>query len=1054
MRHLTPTQVTVPVAVWLCVTVGCAWTRANQAASVTVNERAVSLAVGGKVAVHFQEDNGWFLESVQVREAGSWRRTYRPQGSNGFFDNDTRPSRVTSDREGTRQRLTFHAEGWSVSYWVDESESVPWIHVATKGAPGKQVRYRTVSASTSEEGAGYIAYTAYNHERDIDGAWRPVHFGWPYAVGHSLVDDDDVGYLVVFENATCLPDSVEYKSHAEMDFTYGRSDVGEQHYCGYFGIRYDPPYEMQYRITFTLGKAGKKISGILRDYMHGLFVEFHPDSSRLDADFVWDDMRQWFDRIYKDPSYWHEDSAGRTRGIVPMECEYDDADGTFADGTEFGSSQGVPGPLMYMGFATRNEAQYSYWFHKSVAGRDPQFNNLFLHLRGWRDDYDPSRPYDLPPWGAINWRQQWAQHVVHLFDITGSRRYSFTPMSQYLTHVSQTDEYTGPVRWDTLSATKARDLLLHDRLWGNPAFREDGCEILDTVINPKVEGWVENPQDSLPSGPAHEGTAPEACLTSAMANVERYLITGDARFKAIAEDFAYMGLTLFSLRPYNNTYAVSGGSSCGSERDSMHAVMETQIDTANGAYLLIGLLKTLDIDAAYHMLYLMDQNLDRYCFNVSEKPEIGVYMYGVPHLLYTAFHLVNDTDDHRMLVVCPDVGLYAPEIHTERDVHVYNPTAEASEFTLFIKSLNPGSYAVVAGEELLGVYSHERLAAGLGVRLDPREIRKYRVAPRSPVASQGRGLRGDYFNNPGAGPNDYVLGRIDSAIDFAWREAPADGVRAEGFSVVWRGEIEPPTTGLYAFTVPATDGVRLFLNWKIVIDQWIDQEPQAEASATIRLHAGIRYPIRVEFSNPTGRADARLEWEGPLVERQVVPRQQLYPDALVPLNGTTDVTYLSDISEDFHRQFFWRPGIGCDQKGLNSPCPNPDFQTLKKDTSVAGQPLRLNGKTYPKGLGTHNESVIEYTLESTHDYFLADIGIDDEVNEPGARSGFKVLGDGVPLFDSGLMSPESPTQSLDVCVRGVRTLMLQVYRGPNTKLGGHANWADARLVGSQGGGAR
>jgi hypothetical protein len=1033
-----------------------------QTATLQTSDHDVYLSAAGKVRIQFHKDGGWSVDSLQVRDGNDWIKTYVPDGSNGFFDGDAKTRTFSSQTDGTKKEVTFQGDRWSVTYWVDETENVPWVHVKTSGAKGRQVRFKTATDSATESGAAYVAYTAYNSERDIAGKWLPVHFAWPYAVGHSVVDDRDIGYLVVFENATCLPDSVEYKSHAEMDFTYGRKESGAAKYSGYFGIKYDPDFEMQYRIAPTLGRPGKKIRGILKDYLHSMFVEFHPDDSRLNKDFLWDDMQEWFNRIYKDPSYWHEDSPKRARGIVPMECEYDNADGTFVDNTEFGSSQGVAGPLMYLGFATRDNAKFHYWFHKSVPGRDAHFNNLFLHLHRWNEDYDPSHAYDLPPWGAINWRQQWAQHILHLYDITGSYKYAFTPMNQYLKHVSDKNEYNGPVEWDTLSATKARALLYFYRFNQDPAFLEDGGAILDTIINPKVAGNVEDPGDRLPSGPAKEGTAPEACFTSALANVERFLITGDARYKEVAEDFAYMGLTLFSLRPHNNTWAVPGGSTCGSERDSMHAVMETQIDTGNAAYTLIGLLKHLNVPAAYHMLYLIDQNVDAFCFNVHDKAEIGVYMYGIPHLLYAAFHLVNDTSDHGMLVVCPDIGLYSPHIRTERDVHVYNPSGKTSSFKLYIKHLNAGGYLVTADGEPLGVYSHRQLADGIGVELAARQVKKYRIMPRSKVASQGTGLRADYFSNGDAGPNGFVLGRIDSEVDFRWDAAPGAGVPADGFSVVWSGEIEPPTSGDYTFSIDADSGVRLFVNSKILIDRWDEpsgplspkqaipgRDENGRRAETVRLSAGIKYPIRLEYRHATGPAHARLLWQGPSVAQQVIPRKQLYPDALVPLNGTEDITYLSDLKEDFYRQFFWRPSFGCDQKGLNSPCPNRDFQILKKDKSVAGNPLRLGGKSYPKGLGTHNESVIEYTLSQPYDYFLADIGIDDEVTSERAHSGFKVLGDGVPLYDSGLMTASSETKSLKVCIRGVKTLTLQVYRGPHTKLDGHADWADARLLGSR-----
>ncbi|HZL33789.1 MAG TPA: NPCBM/NEW2 domain-containing protein [Tepidisphaeraceae bacterium] len=122
--------------------------------------------------------------------------------------------------------------------------------------------------------------------------------------------------------------------------------------------------------------------------------------------------------------------------------------------------------------------------------------------------------------------------------------------------------------------------------------------------------------------------------------------------------------------------------------------------------------------------------------------------------------------------------------------------------------------------------------------------------------------------------------------------------------------------------------------------------------------------------------------------------------------------------------------------------------TVQKDTSIAGNPITLNGVTYAKGLGTHASSQIVYNLAGKYTNFLSDIGIDSEEAAKGQGSvDFQVFGDGKLLFDSGLLTNSSPTMSINLNVTGVQQLTLIVNNGiPNIIDYDHADWAGARLL--------
>src|SRR5687768_4897 len=123
--------------------------------------------------------------------------------------------------------------------------------------------------------------------------------------------------------------------------------------------------------------------------------------------------------------------------------------------------------------------------------------------------------------------------------------------------------------------------------------------------------------------------------------------------------------------------------------------------------------------------------------------------------------------------------------------------------------------------------------------------------------------------------------------------------------------------------------------------------------------------------------------------------------------------------------------------------------SIGKDVSVEGRPLRLNGVTYPKGIGTHATSEIRYRLATNCSRFLAVVGVDDEISYGSIR--FQVWADGVLLWDSfpvvgGNMTGAHPGRPVSVDISGRQNLRLLVTDGGNGIGSDHADWADAKVV--------
>lgn len=112
--------------------------------------------------------------------------------------------------------------------------------------------------------------------------------------------------------------------------------------------------------------------------------------------------------------------------------------------------------------------------------------------------------------------------------------------------------------------------------------------------------------------------------------------------------------------------------------------------------------------------------------------------------------------------------------------------------------------------------------------------------------------------------------------------------------------------------------------------------------------------------------------------------------------------------------------------------------------STDGNQIRVAGKAYDKGLGVHADSTIVYKLDKKFSTFNSDIGIDDEVNSAGSVE-FEVWGDGVKLFDSGLVRGSDALKSFQLDVRNITELKLVTTGAGDGISYDHADWANARV---------
>jgi alpha-galactosidase len=115
-------------------------------------------------------------------------------------------------------------------------------------------------------------------------------------------------------------------------------------------------------------------------------------------------------------------------------------------------------------------------------------------------------------------------------------------------------------------------------------------------------------------------------------------------------------------------------------------------------------------------------------------------------------------------------------------------------------------------------------------------------------------------------------------------------------------------------------------------------------------------------------------------------------------------------------------------------------QTNGETEPFDGAPIRLRGVAYDKGLGVHGPSLVRYRLGGKCSRFSADVGIDDDQDEQGSAQ-FEVWADGERLFQSGVLTGDSPAVRVEVDVSNRLDLRLFVGIGGDNYSLDHAVWA-------------
>jgi len=117
----------------------------------------------------------------------------------------------------------------------------------------------------------------------------------------------------------------------------------------------------------------------------------------------------------------------------------------------------------------------------------------------------------------------------------------------------------------------------------------------------------------------------------------------------------------------------------------------------------------------------------------------------------------------------------------------------------------------------------------------------------------------------------------------------------------------------------------------------------------------------------------------------------------------------------------------------------------KRDVSLLGEPLRIDGKTYDRGLAVHSRSSLTYDLNGQYATFETILGF-DEASKGKGRVDCRIFADGKEIYANPDLRADTPPVPLKLSVTGAEQLRLSIDFGKGQDTGDRVIWANARLT--------
>jgi beta-glucosidase len=277
-----------------------------------------------------------------------------------------------------------------------------------------------------------------------------------------------------------------------------------------------------------------------------------------------------------------------------------------------------------------------------------------------------------------------------------------------------------------------------------------------------------------------------------------------------------------------------------------------------------GLLSEKDIDVSLRRLFRA-----RFLLGMFDPPSMVPYA-NTPYS-------ENDTEAHRQLslttareslVLLKNDGVL-PLTTAPKTIAVVGPLADSTRVLEGNYNGTPSrSTTAIDGIRKQFPTSQVTFVAGTHFLRDPKPI----PADLFTTPDGKPGLQAEYFRGTDL-TGAPALTRIDRNIDFNFIFAPVPGFaqsafKSDNFSARWTGYITPSTSGDYRIGVRADDGFRLWIDGKLIVEDWSNHSINTKL-VDFRLEKGRKYALKLEYFQSTGDAIAQFVWNNDVTKNPI-----------------------------------------------------------------------------------------------------------------------------------------------------------------------------------------
>jgi len=124
------------------------------------------------------------------------------------------------------------------------------------------------------------------------------------------------------------------------------------------------------------------------------------------------------------------------------------------------------------------------------------------------------------------------------------------------------------------------------------------------------------------------------------------------------------------------------------------------------------------------------------------------------------------------------------------------------------------------------------------------------------------GLTTDFYNGQNFEKLETTITK--SNLDFDWNDGKSrpEGINQHYYSIRFTGQVQADETGEYTFVTTSNDGIRVWVDKQLIIDNWTDHGMQVDMGK-IKLQKGKKYSIKMEYYQTLGGAITKLAWITP-----------------------------------------------------------------------------------------------------------------------------------------------------------------------------------------------